>query len=87
MLATHQGPLVDAAHVALPLAMWAEVDGTITNRQGRVQRLRAGASTPPGEALPGWEILVHLAQRLGVTLELDYRQEGVPRGQGRRTPS
>jgi NADH-quinone oxidoreductase subunit G len=70
LLATHQGPAVDAAHVALPLSMWAEVDGTITNRQGRVQRLRPGIEAA-GDSLPGWDILVHLGQRLGMTLELD----------------
>jgi NADH-quinone oxidoreductase subunit G len=70
LLATHQGPAVDAAHVALPLSMWAEVDGTITNRQGRVQRLRPGIEAA-GDSLPGWDILVHLGQRLGMTLDLD----------------
>jgi NADH-quinone oxidoreductase subunit G len=70
LLATHQGPLVDAAHVALPLSMWAEVDGTITNKQGKVQRMRPGIEAA-GDSLPGWEILVHLGQRLGMTLDLD----------------
>jgi NADH-quinone oxidoreductase subunit G len=70
VLATHQGPLVEAAQVALPLALWAEVDGTITNRTGRVQRLRA-AVEPAGDALPGWEILSHLAHRLGIGMDLE----------------
>jgi NADH-quinone oxidoreductase subunit G len=70
VLATHQGPLVEAAQVALPLALWAEVDGTITNRTGRVQRLRP-AVEPAGDALPGWDIIWHLAQRLGLPLEFE----------------
>jgi NADH dehydrogenase/NADH:ubiquinone oxidoreductase subunit G len=70
VLATHQGPLVDAAHVALPMCMWAEVDGTITNRQGLVQRLRPGVEAA-GDSLPGWDILSHLGERLGMPLELD----------------
>jgi NADH-quinone oxidoreductase subunit G len=70
LLATHMGPLAEAAQVVLPLSMWAEVDGTITNRQGRVQRLRPGIE-PAGDSLPGWEILLHLGQRLGMTLDLD----------------
>jgi NADH-quinone oxidoreductase subunit G len=70
VLAAHQGPLVDAAQVALPLALWAEVDGTITNRTGRVQRLRA-AVEPAGDALPGWDILSHLAQRLGIAMDFE----------------
>ena len=56
------------ANVALPLADWAEVDGTITNRQGMVQRMRA-AIAAAGRALPGWEILSRLARKLGATLE------------------
>jgi NADH dehydrogenase/NADH:ubiquinone oxidoreductase subunit G len=70
VLATHQGPLVDAAHVALPLAMWAEVDGTMTNRQGLVQRVRPGVEAA-GDSLPGWDIISHLGERLGQSLELD----------------
>src|SRR5215471_6747959 len=45
VLSTHRDPLVDAAHVALPMADWAEVDGTFTNRLGMVQRVRA--AVPP----------------------------------------
>ena len=57
-----------AAHVALPLAEWAEVDGTFTNKLGMVQRVRA-AVPPAGDALPGWEILSHLARKLGATMD------------------
>jgi NADH-quinone oxidoreductase subunit G len=70
VLATHRGPLVEAAHVALPLALWAEVDGTITNRTGHVQRVRA-ALEPAGDALPGWEILSHLAHHLKVAMDFE----------------
>ena len=68
VIGTHTDLLVDSAHVALPLAAWAEVDGTFTNRLGMVQRIRA-ALPPAGDALPGWEIVTHLARRLGVTLD------------------
>ena len=68
VLSAHTDPLVEAAHVALPMAAWAEVDGTFTNRLGMVQRIRA-ALPPAGDALPGWEIITHLARRLGVTLD------------------
>ncbi len=57
-----------AAHVALPLAEWTEIDGTFTNKLGMVQRVRA-AVAPAGDALPGWEILSHLARKLGATME------------------
>jgi NADH-quinone oxidoreductase subunit G len=68
VLSSHNDRLVDAAHVALPLAAWAEVDGTFTNKLGMVQRIRA-ALPPAGDALPGWEIVTHLARRLGITLD------------------
>ena len=64
-----------AAHVALPLAEWAEVDGTFTNRLGMVQRVRA-AMPPAGDSLPGWEILSHLARKLGATMEFARRRQG-----------
>jgi NADH-quinone oxidoreductase subunit G len=64
VLTSHQGAPVAAAQVALPLAMWAEVDGSFTNRQGKVQRLHA-AITPAGQARPGWAIAARLGQALG----------------------
>ncbi len=51
----------------LPAAVWAEVDGTMVNRDSRVQRLRA-AVAPPGAAQPHWQILVQAARRSGLTL-------------------
>lgn len=68
ILAAHTNPLVEAAHVVLPLAAWAEVDGTFTNRQGRVQRIRS-AIPPAGDALPGWDILSHLAHKMGMAMD------------------
>ena len=43
-------------------------NGTITNRQGKVQRLRP-AFAPPGQALPATEVLARLARKLGATFE------------------
>jgi formate dehydrogenase (coenzyme F420) alpha subunit len=51
------------AHVVLPIASFAESEGTYTNIEGRVQRVRAGAE-PPGEARPGWQVLADLINRL-----------------------
>lgn len=68
VLAWHQGSLAEAAKVVLPMTMWAELDGTITNKQGMVQRLYA-AVPPAGDSLPGWEILSLLGRRLGSTME------------------
>jgi NADH-quinone oxidoreductase subunit G len=63
VLASHKGPLVALAQVVLPLATWAEVDGTFTNKDGRVQRLQAALS-PAGESLPGWQLASMLAEKL-----------------------
>jgi NADH-quinone oxidoreductase subunit G len=68
VVATHNGALTDAAHVVLPAADWAEADGTFTNKLGMVQRVRA-ALPPPGDALPGWDVLSHLAHKLGVAMD------------------
>ncbi len=52
------------AHVVLPSACFAEKEGTFTNTERRVQRVRK-AVEPPGEARPDWQILCDLASRLG----------------------
>jgi NADH-quinone oxidoreductase subunit G len=44
------------ADTLLPIATYAESDGTFTNHAGRVQRFHA-AVEPPGEARPGWRVL------------------------------
>ena len=64
VMATHEGPELDRAHVVLPAAMWAEVEGTFTNYQRRVQRLKR-AFPPPGDARPLWELAAGLLERLG----------------------
>ena len=66
--ATHPSAVTGKAHVVLPACAWQEVDGTITNRKGEVQRLRA-AVQPPGAARPHGQILMQVARRLGMTLE------------------
>lgn len=52
------------ATVVLPAASFAEKDGTFTNFEGRVQRVRK-AIKPVGESLPDWEIIVKLADKMG----------------------
>ena len=56
------------ADVILPAAVFAEKDGTFTNTERRVQKLRK-AVDPPGEAKPDWEILSALAERMGYASE------------------
>lgn len=52
------------ADVVLPAAAWAEKEGTYTNTERRVQRVRA-AIQPPGKALADIEIITRLAQACG----------------------
>ena len=52
------------ADVVLPAACYAEKDGTFTNTERRVQRVRK-AVEPPGEARADWEIICALAERAG----------------------
>lgn len=54
----------ELAHVVLPASSWAETEGTTTNTERRVQRMRQAVS-PPGEAKPDWWILSEIAKRLG----------------------
>ena len=55
----------ELADVVLPAsASWCEAEGTVTNSERRVQRVRA-ALKPPGNARGDVEILVDLAARLG----------------------
>lgn len=53
-----------AAHVVLPGLTYAEKDGTYTNLDRRVQRLRA-ALRPRGEARPDWRIFRDVGNALG----------------------
>jgi predicted molibdopterin-dependent oxidoreductase YjgC len=52
------------ADVVFPAAAFAEKDGTFTNTERRIQRVRQ-AVLPPGEAKPDWEIMSALAERMG----------------------
>jgi formate dehydrogenase alpha subunit len=59
------------AHVVLPAASFAEKDGTFTNTERRVQRVRK-AIEPIGDSKPDWWIICQVAQRLGAK-GFDYR--------------
>ena len=51
------------ADVLLPAASWAEKEGTFTNTDRRVQRVRR-ALEPRGQSRPDWEIVCRLAERI-----------------------
>ena len=52
------------ADVVLPAVSFAEKDGTFTNTERRVQRIRK-AIEPIGQAKPDWLIITELATRMG----------------------
>jgi predicted molibdopterin-dependent oxidoreductase YjgC len=60
----------ERAHVFLPAAAFAEKEGTFTNSERRVQRVRQ-ALPPPGEARPDWWITCELAKRVAAKLGVD----------------
>ena len=58
------------ADVVLPAACFAEKQGTFTNTERRVQRVRQ-AVAPPGQARSDWQILTDLANRMGLGWQYD----------------
>ncbi|MEI6286113.1 MAG: formate dehydrogenase subunit alpha [Bacillota bacterium] len=56
------------ADVVLPAAVWAEKDGTFTNTERRVQKIRP-AVLPPGTAKTDYRILIELMNALGYPTE------------------
>jgi formate dehydrogenase alpha subunit len=58
------------ADVVLPSACFAEKNGTFTNTERRVQRIRT-AVPPPGEARSDWETICELSTKLGYKMSYD----------------
>jgi len=58
------------ADVVLPSFCFAEKDGTFTNTERRVQRVRA-AVTPPGQARSDWETICDVSTKLGYPMSYD----------------
>ncbi|MDP2056553.1 MAG: molybdopterin-dependent oxidoreductase [Thiobacillus sp.] len=54
---------VQFADLLLPASSWGETDGTMTNSERRISRVRA-AVPPPGEARADWAIATEFARRL-----------------------
>jgi formate dehydrogenase alpha subunit len=52
------------AHVVLPAASFAEKDGTFTNTERRVARVRQ-VIQPVGEAKADWQIIAEISRRMG----------------------
>ncbi len=62
------------AHVVLPAAAWSENEGTFTNSERRVSRVRT-ASAAPGHARPNWWIFKQIAGRFGHEWQSDSARE------------
>ncbi|MGZ0746209.1 formate dehydrogenase subunit alpha [Haloparvum sp. AD34] len=62
------------ADVILPAATSPEKDGTFTNTERRIQRVR-GAADAPGQARQDWVITQSLARRLGADWDYDAPRE------------
>ncbi|HKO60524.1 MAG TPA: molybdopterin-dependent oxidoreductase, partial [Pyrinomonadaceae bacterium] len=74
------------ADVVLPAASFAEVDGTFTNNDGLVQRVRQ--SIPPvHQAKPDWMITAQLAHELGMDFGFEMSASAVFREIGERVPA
>ncbi len=68
----HETALI--ADVVLPAASFAEKDGTFTNSERRVQRVRKGISPRTGSR-PDWEIISDLARRMCRKLDLPFEDQ------------
>ena len=75
----------DFADLLLPATSWGEKDGTVTNSERRISRVRA-ALPAPGEARDDWRIGVDVARRLEATLPARRRDgaDAVPLRHGRK---
>jgi formate dehydrogenase alpha subunit len=62
-----------AAHVVLPAASFAEKEGTFTNSERRIQRVRQ-ALAPVGNSRADWDITCDIARRVALRLGLDAGQ-------------
>lgn len=62
------------ADVVFPGVTFAEKEGTFSNTERRVQRIRQ-AITPRGDARPDWQILCELSNRLGYPMNYNSPEE------------
>ena len=73
------------ADVVLPARCFAEKDGTFSNTERKVQRVRQ-AVTPPGEAKYDWEITCEIATRMGYAMSYE-NSEAIMKEIAQVTPS
>jgi formate dehydrogenase major subunit len=71
--ASYVSDLTGKADLVLPAAIWPERAGSITNTEGRVQKVNQ-AVTPQGEAKADWEALSLLADKLGKKIDVSINK-------------
>lgn len=74
------------ADVVFPAASFAEVDGTFTNNDGLVQRVRKSIE-PVHQSMPDWIITARLAKELGVDFGFERSASAVFREISERVPA
>jgi NADH-quinone oxidoreductase subunit G len=74
------------ADVVLPAASFAEIDGTYTNNDGFVQRIRKSIE-PVNQSKPDWLIVSQLAKELGVNFGFEMSASAVFRELADRIPA
>ncbi len=62
------------ANIVLPAASFAEKEGTFTNTERRVQRVRQGLD-PLGDSRPDWKIICNLSEKMGMPMNYDDPEE------------
>ncbi len=66
-------PTTQLAHLVLPGASFAEVDGTFSNSERRVQRVRKAIEPIPGRT--NWQIIQELSTRLDYPMHYDSSEQ------------
>lgn len=64
------------AHVILPAASFLESNGTFTNGERRIQRVRK-ALDPPGDAKEDWVITAEIAEAMGHSIVSEWSAESI----------
>ncbi|MGX6606631.1 molybdopterin-dependent oxidoreductase [Micromonosporaceae bacterium Da 78-11] len=59
------------ADIALPAAMWSEVDGIMINSERNLTLVHP-AVDPPGQALPDWQLIARIAVEMGYAEGFTY---------------
>ncbi|HSA62169.1 MAG TPA: formate dehydrogenase subunit alpha [Nitrospiraceae bacterium] len=62
------------AHLVLPGASFLEKDGTFTNLERRIQRIRK-AVDPPNGILPDWRVVCEVSNRMGYPMPYQHPSE------------